>query len=199
MTDMMSGVENAEDSKPATGLDGLDEQLVAQLLSSAKASGLKLTGEGGVLQQLTKRLLESALDSWERRRDVPPHLQRWVRDLLSRHAAEHAPVAYREHTASAPTLAELRSLYDSYRLDQVTHLIALMDPEDFREAVELRLEGRRIDFQARDRFQLAMSVVQDLEQRLTLPPFELWAEDYLAHTAEYRNYTARLHAGGELP
>ncbi|MBB5857212.1 hypothetical protein ACFQ05_30385 [Amycolatopsis umgeniensis] len=45
-----------------TGLDGLDEQLIAQLLSSAKASGLKLTGEGGVLQQLTKRLLESALE-----------------------------------------------------------------------------------------------------------------------------------------
>jgi transposase-like protein len=62
MTDMMSGVQNAEDSTPATGLDGLDEQLVAQLLSSAKASGLKLTGEGGVLQQLTKRLLESALE-----------------------------------------------------------------------------------------------------------------------------------------
>lgn len=62
MTDMMSGVQNAEDSKPATDLDGLDEQLVAQLLSSAKASGLKLTGEGGVLQQLTKRLLESALE-----------------------------------------------------------------------------------------------------------------------------------------
>jgi len=62
MTDMMSGVENAEDSKPATGLDGLDEQLVAQLLSSAKASGLKLTGEGGMLQQLTKLVLESALE-----------------------------------------------------------------------------------------------------------------------------------------
>ncbi|WP_460675381.1 IS256 family transposase, partial [Lentzea nigeriaca] len=58
----MSGVENAEDSKPATGLDGLDEQLVAQLLSSAKASGLKLTGEGGMLQQLTKLVLESALE-----------------------------------------------------------------------------------------------------------------------------------------
>jgi hypothetical protein len=63
MTDMMSGVENAEDSKPATGLDGLDEQLVAQLLSSAKASGLKLTGEGGVLQQPTKRLLKSAFEA----------------------------------------------------------------------------------------------------------------------------------------
>jgi hypothetical protein len=51
MTDMMSGVENAEDSKPKskTGLDGLDEQLVAQLVSRAKAGGLALTGEGGVL------------------------------------------------------------------------------------------------------------------------------------------------------
>lgn len=62
MTDMMSGVENAEDSKPETGLDGLDEQLVAQLVSRAKDGGLALTGEGGVLAQLTKRLLESALE-----------------------------------------------------------------------------------------------------------------------------------------
>jgi putative transposase len=59
MTDMMSGVDNAENPKPE---DGLDEQLVAQLVSHAKAGGLKLTGEGGVLQQLTKRLLESALE-----------------------------------------------------------------------------------------------------------------------------------------
>jgi len=62
MTDMMSGVENAEDSKPVTGLDGLDDQLVEQLVTRAKAGGLALTGEGGVLAQLTKRLLESALE-----------------------------------------------------------------------------------------------------------------------------------------
>ncbi len=62
MTDMMSGVENAEDPKPEMGLDGLDEQFVAQLVDRAKVGGLKLTGEGGVLQQLTKRLLDSALD-----------------------------------------------------------------------------------------------------------------------------------------
>jgi putative transposase len=63
MSDMMSGVQNAdaEDSKPAD-LDGLDEQLINQLVAQAKTSGLRLTGEGGVLQQLTKRLLESALD-----------------------------------------------------------------------------------------------------------------------------------------
>ncbi|MEV6712748.1 hypothetical protein AB0M48_11995 [Lentzea sp. NPDC051208] len=51
MTDMMSGVANVEDSKPATGLG---EQFVAQLVSSAAASGLKLSGEGGMLQQSTK-------------------------------------------------------------------------------------------------------------------------------------------------
>ncbi|MEV0682161.1 IS256 family transposase [Actinosynnema sp. NPDC050436] len=59
---MMSGVENVEDSKPATGLDGLDEQLIDRLVGQARAGGLTLTGEGGVLQQLTKRLLESALE-----------------------------------------------------------------------------------------------------------------------------------------
>jgi putative transposase len=48
MTDMMSGVENAEDSKPETGLDGLDKQLVEQLVSRAKAGGLALTDVGPV-------------------------------------------------------------------------------------------------------------------------------------------------------
>ena len=62
MTEMMSGVEHAEDAKPETAPDGLDQQLVDQLVSRARAGGLKLTCEGGVLQQLTKRLLESALE-----------------------------------------------------------------------------------------------------------------------------------------
>jgi hypothetical protein len=52
MTEMMSGVNdedvNAEVVPP--GLDGLDEQLINQLVDWAKAGGLQLTGEGGVLQ-----------------------------------------------------------------------------------------------------------------------------------------------------
>ena len=60
MTEMMSDVEHAEEQKP--GLDGLDEQLVEQLVGRARAGGLQLTGEGGLLQQLTKRVLESALE-----------------------------------------------------------------------------------------------------------------------------------------
>src|SRR5262252_9679640 len=62
MTEMMSGVENADDAIAAGGADGLDEQLVGQLVERARSGGLQLTGEGGVLQQLTKRLLEAALD-----------------------------------------------------------------------------------------------------------------------------------------
>src|SRR6185437_3546676 len=44
------------------GPDELDEQLLDQLVGQAKERGVKLTGEGGLLQALTKRLLESALE-----------------------------------------------------------------------------------------------------------------------------------------
>jgi transposase-like protein len=39
-----------------------DEQLVAMLVERARTEGLQLTGQGGLLQQLTKRVLESALE-----------------------------------------------------------------------------------------------------------------------------------------
>ncbi|MFD8724686.1 transposase [Streptomyces sp. NPDC059629] len=39
-----------------------DEQLVAMLVEWARSEGLQLTGRGGLLQQLTKRVLESALE-----------------------------------------------------------------------------------------------------------------------------------------
>jgi len=39
-----------------------DEQLVAMLVERARSEGLQLTGQGGLLQQLTKRVLESALE-----------------------------------------------------------------------------------------------------------------------------------------
>src|SRR5512133_376009 len=40
----------------------VDDQLIDELVGRAQAGGLQLTGEGGLLQQLTKRLLESALE-----------------------------------------------------------------------------------------------------------------------------------------
>src|SRR5689334_25361214 len=44
------------------GLDAVDEQLIARLAGRAREGGLQLTGEGGLLAQLTKRLVESALE-----------------------------------------------------------------------------------------------------------------------------------------
>jgi hypothetical protein len=150
---------------------------------------------------LVLALLESALHTEERRRGPSPDLRRWFRDMLSRQAqSTGAPVAGAAAEGGADaSLARLRTLYDSYRLDQVSHLITLVEPATFRELVEVLLDGRRIDFRGNDRLQLAMSVVQELERRLPLPPFEVWAEDYMARPEAYRRYAEWLHAGAGLP
>lgn len=55
--------ELADGSPVGSGeLDAVDEQLMARLAGRARAGGLALTGEGGLLAQLTKRLVESALE-----------------------------------------------------------------------------------------------------------------------------------------
>ncbi|MGW4773123.1 IS256 family transposase [Nocardia sp. NPDC004278] len=50
-------VAKRKDAKSA-----VDADLVGQLVAQARASGLQLTGEGGLLGQLTKMVVESALD-----------------------------------------------------------------------------------------------------------------------------------------
>src|SRR4051794_39937642 len=54
-------IEHESVAEPA-GAAASDEQLVAMLVDRARSEGLQLTGEGGLLQQLTKRVLESALE-----------------------------------------------------------------------------------------------------------------------------------------
>ena len=49
------------DSKPET-TDAVNEQLAAQLVAQARSEGLSLLGEGGLLQKLTKMVLENALE-----------------------------------------------------------------------------------------------------------------------------------------
>jgi transposase-like protein len=43
-------------------IDAGDEELIRQLTERARAEGLQLTGEGGLLQKLTKLVMDSALD-----------------------------------------------------------------------------------------------------------------------------------------
>lgn len=46
----------------AAVMDAVDEDLVRQLTERARSEGLSLAGEGGLLQRLTKLVMESALD-----------------------------------------------------------------------------------------------------------------------------------------
>ncbi|MEV4562115.1 IS256 family transposase [Kitasatospora sp. NPDC049285] len=63
MTDVTVSAEAVEAGRPVElQPDALDDQLIGQLVDRARASGLQLTGAGGLLQQLTKKLLESALE-----------------------------------------------------------------------------------------------------------------------------------------
>lgn len=145
---------------------------------------------------LLSALLESVLHTEEKRRDFSPNAQGRFRRLLAQHSAEIAPDL--GDGTDEPSLSHLRSLYDSYRLDQMAHLISLTRPDDFRRLVERILDGREIDFRSRDRLQLAMLVVQELEQYVPLPPFEVWVEDYLENREEYHRYSHALHREGEL-
>src|SRR5690348_2708151 len=64
MTETTTTVDTAAVPKKNDPADGasVDAELVGQLVEQARAAGLQLTGEGGLLQQLTKRVLEAALD-----------------------------------------------------------------------------------------------------------------------------------------
>jgi len=57
----MTDVTNSANQDLA-GLSAADEQLLRELTERARAGGLKLTGEGGLLGQLTKMVVEGALE-----------------------------------------------------------------------------------------------------------------------------------------
>ena len=95
--------------------------------------------------------------------------------------------------------ADLQSLYQSYRLNQVCHFITLVEPKRFEEAVDSILEGQRVDFGAKDRLQLGMLVIEYIEARIPMRPFEVWVEDFLANREEYIIYTHTLHRERRLP
>jgi transposase-like protein len=72
--DKVVGGEPADD-----GLDAVDEQLIARLAGKAREGGLALTGENGLLAQLTKRLVESALEG-----EITDHLGYGRHDVAGR-------------------------------------------------------------------------------------------------------------------
>jgi len=154
----------------------------------------------GLGRPLLSGLLASALHTRKREVRDRPRSSDWYREMLKQNSRELS--SHWEEGSERDelrSLEELRSIYSSYRIDQVAHFISLVEPGDFQAAVDKILDGQRFDFGARDRLQFAMMVVERIESLLPLPPFKTWVEDYLAHPEAYRIYAHQLHRHGQLP
>ena len=66
-------------SQDGAGLSAADEQLLRELTERARAGGLKLTGQGGLLGKLTKMVVEGALEG-----ELDDHLGYEKNDLAGR-------------------------------------------------------------------------------------------------------------------
>jgi hypothetical protein len=185
--------------RPKDGGLGQDEVRTADIFLERTESEIDRKARS-LGRPLLKGLLASSLHTRDRSSDGSPRLRQWFRKMLAENSQELAgDWAEEERGGVEMEISQLRSLYASYRLDQVCHFIALVEPEDFQEAVDRILEGRAFDFGAKDLLQFSMMVVEFIESHLPLPPFETWAEDFLAHRSLYALYAHTLHRAGRLP
>ena len=150
---------------------------------------------------LLSGLLDSAIHTSRRDGGGAPRLRGRFRTLLTENSVEIAGdwTGAGEEPPTDQEIERLRSLYFSYRLDQVAHFICLVDPGDFELAVDAILGGESIDFRTKDRLQFSMMVIDHIERMIPLPDFETWARDFLANPEAYRLYTHTLHREGRLP
>jgi hypothetical protein len=106
-------VEPVESAQLGQPVPVSDEQLVAMLVERARSEGLQLTGQGGLLQQLTKRVLESALEG-----EITDHVGYDKHDVVGRNSGNsressgfpswRRPLQRHETSRSAPVLAQRR-------------------------------------------------------------------------------------------
>lgn len=184
--------------RPKDGELGEDEVRTADIFLESSEGEIDRKARG-LGRPLLSGLLSSALHTREQSQGGSPRLRRWFRRMLTENSQELVAEWPDGEEGGEVALSELQSLYASYRLDQVCHFIALVQPEDFQEAVDQILEGRAFDFGAKDLLQFSMMVVEFIEAHLPLPPFESWAEDYLANRPAYALYAHTLHREGRLP
>jgi len=150
----------------------------------------------GLGRPLFRALLSSSLHTSQgAEARQSPKTRRWFKKLLLENSKELSASAEErlaeerlDHAEGGLDSVELRSLYQSYRLDQVCHFITLVDPESFEAAVDSIL-----------RLQLGMLVIEYIEARIPMPPFEVWVVDFLANREEYVIYTHTLHRERRLP
>jgi hypothetical protein len=186
--------------RPKDGIREEDEVRTADIFREGSEAEIDQKARA-LGRPLLSGLLASALHTRDGEDSGTPKLRRWFRYMLTENSQDLSgdwpPAAHDEE--SRPDLGKLKSLYASYRLDQVCHLIALVHPDDFEEMVVQILDGKTIDFGSRDVLQFAMMVVEHLDSLIPLPPFDVWAEDFLGNQRDYALYSHTLHREGRLP
>lgn len=185
--------------RPSHGEAGEDEVRTTDIFIEPSEADIHEKARG-LGRPLLAGLLESALyTAGDQGRS--PRLRGRFRSLLVQNSVDIAGDWSDQDAAPLEDheVERLRSLYASYRLDQVAHLICLVDQEAFEHAVDKILDGESVDFLSRDRMQYAIMVVDHIERLLPLPDFATWVEDFLAKPETYRLYTHTLHREGRLP
>ena len=122
----------------------------------------------GLGKPLLVGLLDSVLDTASPRGPVRQQLRGRFRRLLQANSQDIAGDWAEDEAVpqNDVELDRLRSLYSSYRLDQVSHFISLITPDNFEDTVDEILSGESIDFLSKDRVQFAMMVVDYIERLL---------------------------------
>jgi hypothetical protein len=186
--------------RPKDGELAEDEVRTADIFREATEGEIDRKARG-LGRPMLSGLLASALHTREQDSDVQPKLRRWFRTMLAQNSEGLAGdwLYNGSDPESERQIGRLKSVYASYRLDQVCHLIALVQPDDFQETVTRILEGKAMDFASKDVIQFAMMVVEHIESLLPLPPFDVWVEDFLTNQEAYALYTHTLHRAGRLP
>jgi putative transposase len=96
----VTDVTTGQGLEPA-GLSAADEQLLRELTERARAGGLKLTGEGGLLGELTKMVIEGALEG-----ELDDHLGYGKHDPADRDGG-NSRNGHRANTVMGVALAEI--------------------------------------------------------------------------------------------
>lgn len=94
----------------------------------------------------------------------------------------------------SPDLSVLRAKYLDYCSAQIADLIVLLSPDDIYVVAEraTRESGGTYSGHYGDAVRCATQWISD---RLALPPFEVWIEDYQAHPQRYEDYLLGLWQG----
>ena len=100
--------------------EALDPALVSRLAAQARAQGVQLLGRGGILQQLTKRFLEAALEAG--RFSAEAEDLRLYRRIATVDASAPLPQLEDQH----PAWAEASSLARSWGLNQLADRLAAL-------------------------------------------------------------------------